>query len=107
MTESWATQITMEDPSGAGFSDLHLALFQPNADLGGRTAAVAIQIPESGPDDVDVALKFAARSKARVVFVCDTREQANTIAAYAATHLPDHRRFPLERAKDGNWGLSQ
>jgi hypothetical protein len=43
--------------------------------------------------------------KARVLFICDTHEQAEAMAKRAAALLPEHRRLSLDRAEAGAWAL--
>jgi hypothetical protein len=78
----------------------HHVLFQPLGDDGGLAPAVVLNIPE-GLDSFDYAMKQARKLKARVSFICDTREQAADMAARAANALPRHRRIALEGGEGG------
>ena len=42
-------------------------------------------------------LTMARGAKAKVLILCNTREQADAATAVAARALPDHRRVPFER----------
>ena len=81
----------------------HHVYFQPLGDDGGLAPAVVLNVPE-GLDSFDYAMEQARAHKARVSFICDTREQAADMAARAACALPTHRRISLERAEAGAWG---
>src|SRR3954454_22590809 len=87
-----------------GCAELHGALFQHRTDRGGPAPAIAIMIPE-GRDQLGTALREARRCKARVMFNCDTQEQAEEMAQLAARELPRHRRVSIERAFAGGWGF--
>ena len=43
--------------------------------------------------------------KARVCFMCNTRQQAIKVANKASKKLPEHCRVSIERASEGGWGL--
>ena len=81
----------------------HHVYFQPLGDDGGLAPAVVLNVPE-GLDSFDYAMAQARELKARVSFICDTKEQAVDMAARASSALPAHRRIALERAEAGSWG---
>lgn len=60
----------------------HHVHFQPLGDDGGLAPAVVLNVPE-GLDSFDCAMQKARERKARVSFICDTREQAADMAARA------------------------
>ena len=62
------------------------------------------QIPEALAQ-IAPAMAQATALKARVLFLCDTRKQAEEVAALAARGLPAHRRVSLERAEAGAWAV--
>ena len=103
----WRTVIDPAITAAFGAGDLHVAIFQPTCDRAGPRDAVVMMIPEASRPEVAAALNAAAAWQARVVFVCDTRRQADEIADYAARRLPRHRRIAYERAAAGGWGTEQ
>jgi hypothetical protein len=80
----------------------HHVMFQPIGDAGGECTAVLVQIPE-GIGEFDSAMEQARELKARVALICDTRRQAEEMAARAAEALPEHRRISLDRVEAGQW----
>jgi hypothetical protein len=50
-----------------------------------------------------MAIKQADKWKARVGFICDTRQEADEIAQTVPRRLPNHRRIAYERAEAGHW----
>jgi hypothetical protein len=102
MTQEWTTKLPR---TGAyGIDEAHGVFFEHRTDRGGLARAVVVQIPEATAGLAE-AMAQARRFKARVAFICDTREQADDVARQAAPLLPRHRRVALERAADGGWGL--
>lgn len=101
---SWRTHVDPERAKGFGCTELHLVFFQPQEDPGGMRPGVALQVPETPPGDVRLALTVANQRRSRVMFVCDTAEQADGMAALAATLMPLHFRVSYERAEMGAWG---
>jgi len=101
---SWPTKIPAAYTAPLGL-ELHVVLFEPANDRGGRSAVVGVQIPEATRPLIRRGLEEARRRRARLIFLCDTAEQADRIAATAAAALPDHRRIAIERAAAGRWGL--
>jgi hypothetical protein len=89
-----------------GCPELHAIHFQPVGDRGGPCAAVSIQVPECSRQVVRRALAIAARRRARVLFLCDTHEQAQRMHALASRALRDHRFVSIERADAGAWECS-
>ena len=101
------TLLVHEDRSAFGISsrdptDIHVVFFQPIDDVDGPRNVVCLEIPETRKGLAN-ALKVAIALRARVVFVCDTGEQANTVAIEAALLLPRHRRVDYDRARAGDW----
>jgi hypothetical protein len=81
----------------------HVVLFQHVSDAGGFADSVCVEVPE-GLGNFDLAMLQAGELRARVMFLCNTREQADDIGPRAANALPEHRRISLERASAGSWG---
>lgn len=106
MTEVWTTRLPPEATAAYGVDELHAVVFQPRNDPGGDRFCVAVHIPESTPPEIIEGLKMADTRKARLLFLCDTAEQAASAAALACT-LPRHIRVPLERAHVGAWALDR
>jgi len=102
----WTTRLPRAATRNYGCEELHAVVFQPVADRGGVRNGVAVQIPETPKPQIKTALKCATKAASRVLFVCDTGEQAVTIAAFAAPRLPKHRRVALERAVNGDWNIA-
>ena len=88
-----------------GCENLHAVFFQSRADRGGESVCVAIMIPEA-IDDLTRALKQAHKTAARLVIICDTKEQAANAKQVAVDLLPDHREVSWSRAKAAAWGLN-
>jgi hypothetical protein len=88
----------------SGVPDLHMTLFEPLNDPGTVNHAVSMMVPETSQLEMRHAINIAIKAKARVDFLCDTAEQAEAMAAYAAPLLPGHRRIAYERATAGQWG---
>jgi hypothetical protein len=63
-----------------------------------------VQIPEARRPEIRRGLKAARCRQARLIFLCNTADQADRIAITAAAALPAHRRIALERALAGGWG---
>lgn len=87
-----------------GVAEVHAVWFEPDDDRGEERPAVAVQIPETPRSHVRRAMKMATQLGARVMFLCDTVEQANRIATRASVMLPKHRRISMERVRSGGWG---
>src|SRR5258705_13833407 len=105
-TTDWRTRADPEWTATYGVDELHIVLFEPNDDRPGRRETVMVQIPEASRQQVRQALKQANKLRARLGFICDTREQADAIAETAGTALSSHRRIAYERAEAGGWGLN-
>ncbi len=88
-----------------GCENLHAVFFQSCADRGGVSPAVAIMIPEA-LDKLTAALKQVHKTGARLIILCDTKEQAANAKQAAVDLLPDHREVSLNRAEAGVWGLN-
>ena len=104
-TTEWRTRADPDWTATYGVAELHIVMFEPHDDRPGSRATVMVQIPEASRQQIRAALKQAIKRGARLSFVCDTREQADQIAATAAKKLPAHRRIAYERAEAGGWGL--
>ncbi len=103
----WRTQIEPQHAAIFGVAEAHVAFFRAHSDRGGVRETVAILIPETPHELIAAAMQHATRTAARVVFVADTAEQADAIAADAARLLPKHSRLAYELASSGEWGLPQ
>jgi len=75
----WATWL--EDRYHGG---QHVVFFQPQGDRGGLCNVVTFMIPESTRQQIRHGLAAARSRRARVIFVCDTADQADAIAKLAA-----------------------
>ena len=84
--------------------EYHFAIFQPCDDSGGLSNCVAVSIPEAA-DQLADAMRQARHHKARVLLICNTREQAKAAALTVAELLPEHRRVSLERSEVGGYAL--
>src|SRR5215470_14922046 len=96
----WRTSL----PTYGIVPELHGVFFAPLDDRDGPRACVALQIPEASPEQIRWGLAETAKRRARLLFVCDTQQQAEDAAALAASKLPLHRRIPYERARAGKFG---
>jgi hypothetical protein len=103
--DAWKTDIDRHHVAAFSLGEVHAVFFEPIDDRGGTSKCVAVQIPETPSDKIAGAMAFATRTKARVVFLCDTRDQADAVATLASAALTAHRRVPYERAEAGAWGL--
>jgi len=103
-TDEWTTLVPAHLLTQFGVNELHAVLFEPNDDRGGMRNVVIIQIPETPPREIRLAMRQATMLDARVMFLCDSRKQALTAAADGARGLPKHHRIALERASQGGWG---
>ncbi|MBV8458418.1 MAG: hypothetical protein JO122_17590 [Acetobacteraceae bacterium] len=103
-TTDWRTLINPQLTAGFVPGELHVVVFAPCDDDGGIRSCVSVQIPEASRQRVAAAMQIARREKCRVLFLCDTREQADRVAARAGKLLPDHRRVAYERAQAGRFG---
>lgn len=103
----WTTRLPPELLDQFGATDVHAAFFQPKDDPGGERTAICVQIPEATFVELTHSLAAADELNARIVFVCDTAEQTNKIANFAATFLPRHRRVSYERAAEHGFGPTQ
>jgi hypothetical protein len=101
---AWRTEIDRDHCAAFGCSTLHAVFFRHADDSGGESPAVAVMIPEATRQQRRAAFREAERNRARVVFICDTRELAEDIAHRAATALSQHRRVPYEVAEAAKWG---
>jgi hypothetical protein len=106
MSPEWRTQIDPAHAASYGCADIHVVFFQPLSDRGGACPCVSVQIPEASQHAVKAAMAHARQSKARVMFMCDTHDQAVAIANRASALLPNHRRVPYERAEAAAWNLT-
>jgi hypothetical protein len=89
-----------------GCRKLRAVVLQHKRDSGGGCHVVALQVPEVSRRKIKASLAWARANRARVVFVCDTADQAQQMLEQAARLLPDHRRVALERAAAaGGFGL--
>lgn len=105
-TELWRTLVDPAHAAAFGCdTELHAVFFEANDDNPGLCAAVAVQIPEISDVQLAVAMQRATQMRARVLFLCDTREQADEIAARASGMLHAHHRVSYERAEAGEWGI--
>jgi len=77
---------------------------EPVEERGGVNHSISISIPETPKIEIRLALNAAIKAQARTSFMCDTAEQAEAMAAYAAPLLSGHRRIAYERAEAGKWG---
>ncbi len=102
----WKTRIDTSHAAVFGCDELHAVFFQPTKDRGVMTDSIAFNIPETPLATVATALRQKIANRARIVFVCDTRQQADQIADFAAKMLPHHRRIAYERAEAGGWGIT-
>src|ERR1700693_6576372 len=95
-TANWRTRI---DPHRIPHieGELHACFFQPASDQGGTRPCVTILIPETPNDQMLRQIAGAMKRKARVMFLTDTRQQAEDVATFAATHLHRYRRVSFER----------
>lgn len=100
----WTTRVDPKYTAPFGVPNAHFVAFQPNDDHGGASNVIAVSIPETPPQDIAAALERTVRLQARLIFICDTRQQARQIARIAAANLPTHHRVALERAELGKWG---
>jgi hypothetical protein len=98
------TRIPPEHTRWAGVEELHPVHFQHRADRGGACCAVSVQVPEVPRHRIKLALDLAHLARARVLFLCDTHEQAVRSCRLAARLLPEHRFVALERAAAGAFG---
>ncbi len=95
----WTTE--MSDVHGNMY---HGSFFEHPEDKGGMAAAVAIQIPEFSQEEITEALKTACEISCRVLFLCDTPEQAETMARLMFELIPAYNRVSVERVTEGLWG---
>jgi hypothetical protein len=84
--------------------ELHAIFMRPRDDDGGVRSCVTFLVPEATRQQLFAGLRIARATKARVLIVTDTREQADRAAKRAARMLPEHVRVPDERAEAGWWG---
>ena len=103
---AWRTRIDPEHTAAFGEPELHAAAFQHKNDPGGTSHVVALQIPETPGALFVQAMAKANDLKARVLFICDTGEQAEDAAARASKLLPRHCRVAYERVVAGAWGAA-
>jgi hypothetical protein len=103
-SETWRTHVDPEVLEASGVPELHMTLFEPLNDRERLNHAVSMMVPETSQLEMRHAINVAIKAKARVDFLCDTAEQAEAMAAYAAPLLPGHRRIAYERAAAGQWG---
>jgi hypothetical protein len=85
----------------------HIVTLEPHDDRGGWHPVVGLQIPEASEALIRRGFAEARLRRARMIILCDTREQADWIAGIAGRvgrELPDHRRIALERAAAAGWG---
>ena len=82
----------------------HGSFFEHPDDSGGVAAAVAIEIPEFSQEEIGESLKIAVDSSYRVLFICDTPEQAETMARLMFELIPAYERVSVERVIEGLWG---
>jgi hypothetical protein len=99
---SWTTRLPQEYTRAYGVIEAHCVCFQPADDQGGIRGAATFCIPETPEELIEEVLRQSDRR--RIAFFCDTANQAEQIAVYAAARLPNHRRVALERAVAGEWG---
>lgn len=103
----WRTHIEPQHAAVFGVAEAHVAFFRAHTDHGGARDTVAVLIPETPRELITAAMRHATCTGARVVFVTDTAEQADAIAAQAARMLPKHSRIAYELAAAGEWGVLQ
>jgi hypothetical protein len=101
---TWRTRADPTMTSQYGLPETHVAMFEPVPERGGLNHTVSIMIPETSQIERRLALSMAVKARARTSFICDSGEQAEAMAAYAAPLLPGHRRIAYERAEAGQWG---
>ena len=98
------TRLDPDYTAGFGVAEAHAAFLQHKRDRGGSCATIAFSIPETPRGKVEAALAQARSRRVRVVFICNTADQAQEMRALAARLLPDHRPVALDRAASGAWG---
>jgi hypothetical protein len=103
-SEAWRTRADPEWTAEYGVPEAHAVMFEPVADRAGMSHTVGISIPETSEPEIRHAINIAIKAEARTLFTCDTAEQAEAMAAYAAPLLPGHHRMAYERAEAGKWG---
>jgi hypothetical protein len=106
-TPEWRTRVEPELAARYGVDELHVVLFEPDGDRPGTRNVVGVQIPEASRQQIREAIKQANKRRARVIFFCDTGDQADEMAVKAGEKLPHHHRIAYERAEAGEWGLHQ
>ena len=108
LDDFWRTEVDPAQAAAYGCATIpHIVFFAPLNDRGGAANCVAVNIPEAGGRLIRTAMRRARQGRARVLFVCDTVDQAAAIAHRAARLLPRHRRVPYEKAEAGAWGPPQ
>jgi hypothetical protein len=85
------------------YGGYHVVMFQPIDDDGGIRSCMSVELPGVPWPVIQTAFDAVTRAKARLLFVCDTRDQADEAAAQAERWLPKHRRIACERAAAGDW----
>jgi len=101
---AWRTRLDPGLTAAFGEPELHAVFFEHKDDRGRRRYAVTVQIPETPAAAFAQVMDVARVMKTRVLFLCDTREQAEDAVARARALLPHHRRVAYERAEAGAWG---
>src|SRR4029077_8221192 len=85
--------------------ELHAVFFQHRNDPGGSCDSVCVEVPE-GMSFFRQAMEVARERRARVLLMCNTRNQADAVARLVSNSLKDHRRVSIERARSGVWATN-
>jgi hypothetical protein len=101
----WRTEVPPHLIARFGLDQLHIVIFQPLDDTGGKRDGISIELPYGQSAFVD-AMATATRTSARVALLCDSHAEAEAAAAHAAPLLPHHRRVAYERAAAGAWDIT-
>src|SRR5262245_43092614 len=75
-TTCWTTRLDPNYTAAYGCNELHAVFFTPKDDACGRRGVVVVQIPETPGQLFVTAMEVATQGRARVVFICDTANQA-------------------------------
>ena len=95
------TRLEPEYTRRLGCEEIHAAFYYVVGDDGRSPRhTVVVQLPEDGADSLYVSVKMAAEISARIVFLCDTAEQANACDELVAKMMPNHVRVAPEKAAE-------
>lgn len=93
------TRLEPEYTRKFGCEELHAAFYNAVGDDGKSPRdTVVVQLPEDGADVIFVSVRLAVEMSARIVFLCDTAEQANACDELVAKVMPNHVRVDPEKA---------